>query len=140
MTGFALIQVTGAQVKKRNGKRTIRVVPACQAWARRHQHVLRRAIRHPPEDIDLADETSPDQLQRLGFIHDPDLGWACNDGCEVGELVILGLEPPRESIQDVPLVPPVVVIEAEKVGPGRFKWTEPPGVRAVVMHHGRRIA
>ncbi len=143
MKASDLLRLTGAHVVKRKGKRIVRVAPMCQAWAQRRdsQMLLQRAIRHPDATINLIEHSAPDELARLGAVFDSQLGgWIHPNGDEAAERVLLGIDAPPGRLPDPVAVPRVTRIEAELVSPGKFKWTEPPGVRVAVFYRGRRLA
>ena len=69
MTGRALTTLVGAVPRHRAGKRqAVEVAPQFRDWARRHQAVLRDALRHQEEIVDLTDGMSRADLAALGAI------------------------------------------------------------------------
>lgn len=115
MTGRALIQVTGTQVLKRKGKRIVKVASEFADFARHHQSLLRRALRNPNEEVDFRQGVPPRRLEALGFTLDTSVGgYVFPFGDEAGERVLLGIDAPPPRLEERPLTPPVVVIEAEE--------------------------
>ncbi len=142
MTGKTLVQITGAKIVERNGQRIVHVDPRFSLWARRRQNqtALRRALRRPDNDIDLREGVDAALLQALGFSLDDSIGgFVFPAGDEAGEQVLLGINAPPAVLAPHPLTPQVVMIEAERVRPGQFRWSEPAGARVVVVHRGRRL-
>jgi hypothetical protein len=98
MTGRDLIALTDARRghRRKGRKPTVQVRIECRTWARRHQDVLRAALREPDSPVDLIATTPEAELLALGAIKlDLAFGqtaWTCGQGDD--ELVrrILGLD------------------------------------------------
>jgi hypothetical protein len=69
MIGRELTQLVGAIPCRREGRRlSVKVAPAYKSWAKRHQQVLRDALRFPGSPVDLTDGMSLDDLEALGVV------------------------------------------------------------------------
>src|SRR5581483_4722832 len=106
MTGRELKTLVGATLVRRSGKKVqIKVDARFKVWARRHQHLLRRALRRPADDVDLREGVSEDRLKALGFAFDSEMsGFIFPFGDEAGERVLLGIEQAPAPLEDVPLI------------------------------------
>lgn len=69
MIGRDITQLVSAVPCRREGRRlSVKVSPPYKAWAKRHQQLLRDALRYPGRDIDLTADLSLDDIAALGLI------------------------------------------------------------------------
>lgn len=89
MTNHELTTSVGARFKNRK----LIVRPEFTAWARAHKAVLRYAMAHPRELVNLADSESDDVLRALNFDHvtvaPGDRRWIHPLGDDAGNRLIL---------------------------------------------------
>ena len=89
MTNEQLTKLVGA---RRNGRR-VSVKHDYQEWAKRHKSLLRHALKHPREPVNLADYEKDETLRSLNFdrlvLLDGAKRWFHPDGDDVGNLVLL---------------------------------------------------
>jgi len=90
MTNEQLVALVGARAKGRR----VRVNREYAQWAQQHKSLLRHALKHPREPVNLADFEDDETLRSLNFdrIHllDGATRWFHPDGDDVGNRVLLG--------------------------------------------------
>lgn len=109
-------------------------------------------------DVELTITKCRAELEKFGFYQMSNGEWTSPDGDDYMDEVLAGLLDPADveaaaverqaqrrleaAAMGVPPqhLPPKVTIEATEVSPGRYRWTEPAGVRARIVYKGRVIA
>src|SRR6476620_4176957 len=114
MTNEQLVSLVGARA---NGRR-IRVKREYTQWAREHKSLLRHALKHPREPVNLADCEDDETLRSLNFdrlyLLDGAKRWFHPDGDDVGNRVLLGDR--AQALADAAIVRPANEKEFNDIG------------------------